>query len=112
MTSLDRWVVDAAQALGVRPDEVPADLRNGLLDLVELVDSRVGPLAGPMTGYLLGIAAGRGMSPKVGLTVLQDLASSRSAEAGGQPPEPAGPPAPGADTTVPAARVLPPPPTG
>jgi len=107
MTSLDGWVVDAAQALGVRADEVPADLRKGLLDLLEKVDGRIGPLAGPMTGYVLGVAVGRGMSPTAGLTVLDDLVRS-SPEAAGRTPEPTGPPAPGADTTVPAARVLPP----
>jgi hypothetical protein len=108
MTSLDNWVVDATGALGLRADEVPADLRKGLLDLVEEVAGTVGPLAGPMTGYVLGMAVGRGMSPTAAISVLADLARARE-QRGEESQDGAGPPAPGADTSVPAARTQQPP---
>lgn len=105
MTSLDNWVVAAAQALGLRADEIPADLRKGLLDLVDAVPSAVGPLAGPMTGYALGLAVGRGAAPTAALTALRDVASDWTKQHGDdQAPEPTGPPAPGADPEVPIAR--------
>ncbi|MDQ6657331.1 MAG: DUF6457 domain-containing protein [Actinomycetota bacterium] len=105
MTSLDSWVVAAARTLGLRADEIPADLRKGLLDLVEALPAVAGPLAGPMTGYALGLAVGRGTAPTAALTSLRDLAGEWTQQHGEeQVPEPAGPPAPGADPEVPLAR--------
>lgn len=105
MMSLDNWVVAAARAVGLRADEIPADLRKGLLDLVAGVPNAVGPLAGPMTGYVLGLAVGRGMAPMAAITAVADLARGWAEQPGDdQPPERTGPPAPGADPQVPLAR--------
>lgn len=105
MTSLDSWVLDAAAALGVSAVDVPADLRKSLLDLTEQLGGVAGSPAGPMTGYVLGLAVGHGASPAASLQALHDLLRTHTERSGDDTPEQAGPPAPGADTSVPVARV-------
>lgn len=117
MSSLDRWVIDAAGAVGVPATDVPADLRHRLLDLGERLDEPFGSSAGTMTGFLVGVAVGRGVAPAVALAALEDLlrgraaadtaddgaASDRAANDSAADAAP-GPTAPGGDDTVPAAR--------
>lgn len=112
MSSLDRWVIDAAGAVGVPATDVPADLRGRLLDLGERLDAPFGSSAGTMTGFLVGLAVGRGVAPAVALAALEDLLRGRTAvdtaDAGAAYDSAAdaapGPTAPGGDDTVPAAR--------
>lgn len=105
MSALEEWVIDAAAAVGVPATDVPADLRRRLLDLGAQLDAPVGRSAGTMTGFLVGVAVGRGVSPAVALAALEDLLPGRtdddSAVAASAAP---GPTAPGGDDTVPAAR--------
>lgn len=108
MSALEEWVIDAAAAVGVPATDVPADLRRRLLDLGAQLDGPVGRSAATMTGFLVGLAVGRGVSPAVALAALEDLLRGRtdddSAAAVAPGPTAPGPTAPGGDDTVPAAR--------
>lgn len=104
MSTLDEWLADAAKALGLPPDTVPADLRNQLLDLTRDVAHGVARIAGPLTTYQVGLAVGRGASPSAAIAALADVVRAHEGERADRDSDPAGPPAPGADTSVPAAQ--------
>jgi len=105
MSTLDDWLADAGRALGLEPGSVPADLRNQLLDLTRDVAHGVARIAGPLTCYQIGLAVGRGAAPSAALAAVADLARARGDDEQRSPAEAAtGAPAPGADTTVPAAQ--------
>lgn len=73
MSTLDDWITQAATALDVPADAIPADLRNELLDLTRDVAHGVARVAGPLTCYLVGIAVGRGADPSAALTALSSV---------------------------------------
>lgn len=71
MTSLEDWITEASQALGLK-DEVDVTL---LLDLAREVAHGVARPAAPVTAYLLGLAVARGTDPATGAAVLRGLLS-------------------------------------
>ena len=105
MSTLDEWLTESGQALGLDTPAIPADLRNQLLDLTRDVAHGVARIAGPLTCYQLGLAVGRGAAPSAALAAVTDLARARlietAAESEAAAPEQA---VPGGDTNVPAAR--------
>lgn len=103
MSALDRWVLDAAAAVGVPATDLPADLRTRLLDLGERLGVPFGNSAGTMTGFLVGLTVGRGVAPAVALATLEDLLRGHAGAKEAVDPTP-GPTADGGDDTVPAAR--------
>ena len=87
MSTLDDWMEEVTQTLALPPAQMPADLRNELLDLTRDVAHNVARVAGPLTCYLVGIAIGRGAAPTPAITALAELARARGESA----PEPAAP---------------------
>lgn len=77
MSTLDDWLIDAAGALSLPPDAVPADLRTDLLDLTRDVAHGVARVAGPLTCYLVGLAVARGTAPSVAVERITELARGR-----------------------------------
>jgi hypothetical protein len=71
MSTLDDWVQRACAALDLRPDSLPIDLRNDLLDLTRDVAHGVTRVAGPVTTYLAGVAVGRGEPPGTAIASLR-----------------------------------------
>ena len=71
MSTLDDWVQRACTALDLRPDSLPIDLRNDLLDLTRDVAHGVTRVAGPVTTYLAGVAVGRGEPPGTAIASLR-----------------------------------------
>ncbi|MGC5617090.1 DUF6457 domain-containing protein [Georgenia sp. Z1491] len=59
---LDEWLVEAADELGLDPDDVDIDV---VLDLTRDVAHDVARPAAPLTAFLLGLAAGRSGDPAV-----------------------------------------------
>ena len=57
---LDRWVVEAAELLGLDPQEVPIGT---VLELARRVAHAVARPAAPVTTFLLGLAVGAGGRP-------------------------------------------------
>ena len=86
MTTLDAWISAACADLGLDAAEV--DVRQ-VLDLARVAAHQVERPAAPVTAYLLGLAAGRGLPPGAAASRLTALAE------GWQPPggSSAGPPA-------------------
>lgn len=82
MSTLDDWLVDAAAALELPIDSIPADLRNDLLDVTRDVAHGVARVAGPLTCYLLGLAAARGGAPSASVDKIKELVAARP-----KPPE-------------------------
>ena len=83
MSTLDDWVQRACTALDLRPDSLPIDLRNDLLDLTRDVAHGVTRVAGPVTTYLAGVAVGRGEPPGTAIASLRAaLAEMPPAEGG------------------------------
>ncbi|GGM18258.1 DUF6457 domain-containing protein [Nakamurella endophytica] len=78
MSTLDDWVQDAATALSLPPGQIPAALRDELLDLTRDVAHGVTRVAGPLTTYLVGVAVGRGAAPSTALAAVSDLARARA----------------------------------
>lgn len=64
MTTLDQWVNELAEALGVDPDTVDV---KAILDLARdaahAVERPAAPLTTYMVGYAAGLAAGRAATP-------------------------------------------------
>lgn len=63
MSTLDNWLREATAALKLPVDAIPADLRSDLLDATREVAHHVTRVAGPLTCYLLGLAAAQGTAP-------------------------------------------------
>ncbi len=82
MSTLDEWLIDAATALDLPIDSIPADLRNDLLEVTRDVAHGVARVAGPLTCYLLGLAAARGGAPSASVDRIMELVAARPA-----PPE-------------------------
>ncbi len=80
MSTLDDWMEEVAQTLALPPAQMPADLRDALLDLTKDVAHNVTRIAGPLTCYLAGLAVGRGAAPTPAITAVAELARSRVAE--------------------------------
>lgn len=106
MTSLQAWLTDAAGALNIPIDEIPADLRTGLLDLLPAVRQLGGDTAPMLTAYLLGLAVDRGTPPSVAINALRELAAARQQQSDDvdQVAEQPTAQVPGGDTAVPLAR--------
>lgn len=106
MTSLQAWLTDAANALNLTIDEIPADLRTELLALAPAVRTLGGEAAPTLTGYLLGLAVDRGTPPRVAIDALRELATARQDQSTDAPPvaDQPRPQVPGGDTAVPLAR--------
>ncbi|QMU97196.1 hypothetical protein FVO59_08160 [Microbacterium esteraromaticum] len=56
---LEGWVHSVAAALGIDPEEVPIGL---LLDVTRETAHGITRPAGPVTTFLIGLAAGRGLA--------------------------------------------------
>jgi hypothetical protein len=78
MSTLDDWVDEATQALGLPGGALPPGLRGELLDLTRDVAHGVARVAGPLTCYLLGLAAGAGLAPSEAVARLAALARSHT----------------------------------
>lgn len=78
MSTLDDWIQAAADALSLPPSQIPAGLRDELLDLTRDVAHGVARIAGPLTCYLVGVAVGRGAAPSTALAALTDLVRART----------------------------------
>ncbi len=87
MSTLDEWLREATTALKLPADSITADLRNDLLDLTRDVAHGVARVAGPLTCYLLGMAAARGVAPSAAIADISTLALAHLAE---QPVDAAG----------------------
>lgn len=83
MSTLDDWLHEVTAALKLPPDAIPADLRNELLDVTREVAHNVARVAGPLTTYLLGLAAAHGMAPSAAIGAVTSLARHHES-----PPEP------------------------
>ena len=70
MSTLDDWVVQAADALGVSPDMDIALV----LDLARDVAHAVARPAAPVTSYLLGLAVANGADPATAAATLVGIA--------------------------------------
>jgi hypothetical protein len=70
MSTVDDWLVEAAQALGL---DVAVDTTL-LLDLAREVAHAVARPAAPLTSYLLGLAVAGGADPQEAAEVLTHLA--------------------------------------
>ena len=81
MSTLDDWLREATAALKLPADSIPADLRNDLLDVTRDVAHNVARIAGPLTTYLLGLAAGHGMAPSAAIELIKGLAQQHEAAA-------------------------------
>ncbi|AZI57243.1 hypothetical protein EH165_02785 [Nakamurella antarctica] len=73
MSTLEDWLADATSALELPPDSIPADLRNDLLGLTRDIAHGVTRIAGPLTCYLLGLAAARGGAPSASIALINAL---------------------------------------
>lgn len=71
---LDAWVAELASALGLDPCTVPTKL---LLDLTRDAAHGVTRPAGPLTTYLVGLAAARGMSTDAAASTVRELIAQR-----------------------------------
>jgi hypothetical protein len=80
MSTLDDWIVDACDALGLPGNSLPRDLRDGLLDLTKDVAHGVARPAGPLTTFLVGLAVAGGTAPSTAIDRLTQLAGTRAAE--------------------------------
>jgi hypothetical protein len=87
MTTLEQWLEVACGELGLDPGSV--DVR-AVLDLARDVARGVDRPAAPVTAYLLGLAAGRGLPPAEGAARLTALAGAWAAEHGAEGGQPAG----------------------
>jgi hypothetical protein len=76
MSTLEDWIAEAADALGLPPAPIPADLRDELLDVTRDVAHGVARIAGPLTCYLAGLAVGAGASPSSAVSTLKNLAAT------------------------------------
>jgi len=68
-----QYIAEMSQVLGVNADEVPVD---GLLDLTGEVARRAYRPMAPITGYLIGLAVGAGMTPADAITKVHDALPS------------------------------------
>lgn len=93
MSTLDDWIADASEALGLPAESITHDLRDQLLDLTRDVAHGVARVAGPLTTYLVGLAVGGGMPPTTAVARLSVLAAARADQDDEDVPEPAGGPA-------------------
>lgn len=82
MSTLEKWLADAAEALSLPPVPIPADLRDELLDLTRDVAHGVARIAGPLTCYLVGLAVAGGAAPSTAIGIVKDLAAQREPAAG------------------------------
>ena len=67
MNDLDRWITEAADALGIAGIVDLDTVRDLLLDVAREVAHAVDRPAAPVTAYLLGLAAGRSADPAAAL---------------------------------------------
>lgn len=81
MSTLDDWLREVTAALKLPADSIPADLRNDLLDVTRDVAHNVARIAGPLTTYLLGLAAAHGMAPSAAIDVVTALAKQHETTA-------------------------------
>ena len=79
MSTLDDWITEATDSLGLPPDSLPHDLRDSLLDLTRTVAHDVARIAGPLTTFLLGLAVGSGMPPSTAVEHITVLAERHAA---------------------------------
>lgn len=63
MNDLDRWMAEAAEALGIAGVVDLDTIRDLLLDVARQVAHAVDRPAAPVTAFLLGLATGRGADP-------------------------------------------------
>lgn len=73
-SDLERWVEELAPALGLDASTVPTTL---LLDLTRNAAHGVTRPAGPLTTYLVGLAATKGMTPDAAAATARDLIQRR-----------------------------------
>lgn len=71
MTTLDDWTAAACAELGLDPGQV--DIRQ-ILDLAKVAAHQVDRPAAPVTAYLVGLAAGRGLQADAAISRLTALA--------------------------------------
>lgn len=79
MSTLENWIGDTGAALDLTPDQIPAGLRDELLNLTRDVAHGVARIAGPLTCYLVGVAVGRGMDPAQATATVARLLATRPA---------------------------------
>ena len=74
MADVDDWLSDVGLALGVPVTEVlPEDLREELLGVTGQIAHNVVRVAVPWTSYLIGVAVGRGASPREAVRIVNEL---------------------------------------
>lgn len=74
MAEIEEWLARAGEALGVSvTDVLPKDLRNEMLDLTGDIAHNVVRVAVPWTSYLMGVAVGRGATPREAMRLVREL---------------------------------------
>jgi hypothetical protein len=74
VADVEEWLGRVGEALGVPVAEVlPKDMRNEVLDLTGDIAHNVVRVAVPWTSYLMGVAVGRGASPREALRLVHEL---------------------------------------
>lgn len=74
MADVEGWLADVGAALGVPVEDVlPKDLRNPMLDLTGDIAHNVVRVAVPWTSYLMGVAVGRGASPREAMRLVREV---------------------------------------
>jgi len=74
MADVAAWLGEVGAALDVPVDEVlPEGVQAGMLDLTGDIAHGVVRYAVPLTSYLMGVAVGRGASPREALRIVAEL---------------------------------------
>jgi hypothetical protein len=74
MADLEEWLSAVGDALDVAADDVlPAATQAELLDLTGDIAHRVVRLAVPLSSYLIGVAVGRGATPREAIAAVGGL---------------------------------------
>ena len=74
MADVEMWLDEVAGALDVTLDDVlPAATQEELLTLTGEIAHNVVRLAVPLSSYLIGVAVGRGASPREAMRIVGEL---------------------------------------
>lgn len=78
MSTLEDWIADTCETLGLPEDSLTRELRDQLLDLTRDVAHGVARIAGPLTTYLLGLAVAGGMPVATAVERVTAIAAERA----------------------------------